>query len=110
MLGEVITNNLGLILEEIVNLLKDVPPRGFDRTYNQPTHAAAPRTVSFRCNKQQFKHIVWLAELGVNLSEQSIATTKLSLPPPQEPLLGTVVAGLKSLEAKWTSSHWTRQN
>lgn len=100
MLGEVTTNDLGLILEEIVHLLKDLPPGGFDKAYSQPTTATAPKAVSFMCNKQQFKDIVRLAELGVGLAEQSINAPAAPRAPPPDPLIATIVAGLKSLETK----------
>lgn len=80
MLGAITTNNLGLILEESVHLFKDLPPGRFDKSCTPTAPAAAPKTVSFMCTKQQFTYVVQLAELGVNLAEQSIATTKPPLP------------------------------
>lgn len=100
MLGEITTNDLGLILEEIVHLLKELPPGGFDKAYALPTNTTVPKTVSFMCNKQQFKDIVRLAELGVGLAEQSVNASTVPQAPPTDPLMATMVAGLKSLEAK----------
>lgn len=94
------TNNLGMILEEIVHLLKELPSGGFDKAYAQTPNAAVPKTVSFMCNKQQFKDVVRMAKWGMELSARSVSTSIAPPAPSPDPLMATVVAGLKSLEAK----------
>lgn len=57
MLGEVTTNNLGLILDKIVYLLREMPPGGFDKAYTQPANMPAPKKVSFMCNKEKLTRL-----------------------------------------------------
>lgn len=78
-------------------MLRDLPPGGFDKAYaTRPPSAAATKAVSFMCDKQAFKDAVRLAELGASLAEK--ATDLPSAPP--EPFTETILAGMKSLEAK----------
>lgn len=89
---------LSTIFSELVRMLKDLPPGGFDKAYSTRTvSATGPRVpVSFMCDKQQFKDIVRLAEHGAWKAEEANLTES----PPLDHLSETVLAGLKSLEVK----------
>lgn len=88
---------LSRIFEELVRMLKDLPPGGFEKAYAQkPPTAAASRAVSFMCDKQQFKDAVRLAEMGAELAAKAHNPEEL----PQDPFVETILAGMRSLEAK----------
>lgn len=88
---------LSVIFGELVKMLKDLPPGGFDKVYgHQPPTSVAAKPVSFMCDKQQFKDAVRLAELGARLAEQAHHPAEADPNPFEE----SVLAGIKSLEAK----------
>lgn len=63
---------LTTIFSELVRMLKDLPPGGFEKLY-------APRQscllnanpVSFMCDKQKFRDAMRVADLGARLSSQA---------------------------------------
>lgn len=97
LLGPTSMGELSAIFRELVRTLKDLPPGGFEKAYAlRPPSAAAPEPQRFLCDKQQFKDAIRLAELGASLAEQTHTSSDL----PQDPVVTTVLEGLKSLEAK----------
>lgn len=88
---------LSSIFGELVQMLRNLPPGGFDTAYAQkPPSAAASRAVSFMCDQQQFKDAVQLAEMGADLAKK--AHNPDDHPP--DPFVETILAGMSSLEAK----------
>lgn len=97
MLGPTNTRKLSAIFGELVRVLRDLPPGGFNKSYApKPPGAAATKAVSFMCNKKAFKDAVRLAELGASLAEKATALPTAS----PDQFAETVLAGMKSLEAK----------
>lgn len=97
MLGPTNLGELSTIFGELVRMLKELPPGGFDKSYNQKGPAtAATKKISFMCDKQSFKNVVRLAELGASLAGQDLNHVN----PVIDPFTDTVVAGFRSLEAK----------
>lgn len=97
MLGPTDMGELSVIFGELVQMLKELPPGGFDKAYGtQPLATAANKPISFLCDKQSFKDVVRLAELGSRLAEQA------HNPEEQAPdqFTETIMAGIKSLGAK----------
>lgn len=97
MLGPTNMGELSVIFRELVRMLKDLPPGGFDKAYGHrhPTSVAA-KPVSFMCDKQQFKDAVRLAEMGAELASKAHNPEE----PPPDPFVETILAGMRSLEAK----------
>lgn len=88
---------LSNIFGELVRMLKDLPPGGFDKAYSLKTpSAAASRPVSFMCDKHTFKEVVRLAEMGERLAGQAHKPEAVI----RDPFMDTVMAGFKSLEAR----------
>lgn len=87
---------LSVIFRELIRMLKDLPPGGFDKAYSRSLVSATVKPVSFMCDKQAFKEAVRLAEMGARLAEQAQEPREnLS-----DPLAATILAGFESLEAK----------
>lgn len=90
LLGPTDMGELSTIFGELVRMLKELPPGGFDKAYNQKAPAtAAAKMVSFMCDRQSFKDVVRLAELGAGLADQA----KNQVSPIVDPFTDTVVAG-----------------
>lgn len=97
MLGPTNMGEMSVVFGDLVRLLKDLPPGGFDKAYAaRPPAASATTPHSFRCDKQLFKDVVRLAELGERLASAAHKPTEV----PQDPFIETVLAGMRSLEAK----------
>lgn len=97
MLGPTNMGKLSVIFGELVRMLKELPPGGFDKAYtHKPPTTAAPKPVSFMCDKKLFKEAVRLAEMGAQLAESAHNPGEIQ----QDPALETILAGMKSLEAK----------
>lgn len=97
MLGPTDMGELSILFSELVRMLKDLPPGGFDKAYTHRNPAtAATKTVSFMCDKQSFKDIVRMAELGERLAKQAHDPDRRVA----DPLADTIMAGFKSLKAK----------
>lgn len=97
LLGPTNMGELSFIFGELVRLLKELPPAGFDKAYAQkPPSAAASKAVSFMCDKQLFKEAVRLAELGARLADKAHDPEE----PSPDPFAETILAGMRSLEAK----------
>lgn len=88
---------LSVIFGELVRMLKELPPEGFDKAYStRPVANVANNPVSFMCDKQSFKDVVRLAELGARLAKQAHNPGERASDPSTE----SIMAGIKSLEAK----------
>lgn len=88
---------LTVMFGELVRMLKDLPPGGFDKAYSLETPSAtATRPVSFMCNKHAFKEAVRLAELGAPLAGQAQKPETDR----EDPLMNAVMAGFKSLKPR----------
>lgn len=97
MLGPKNMGEISVIFRELVHILKDLPPGGFDKAYAlRPPTSVASKSMSFMWDKQHFKDVVRLAELGVRLAKQAHNPRDLS----PDPFVETVLAGMKLLEAK----------
>lgn len=97
MLGPTNMGELSVVFGELVKMLKDLPPGGFDKAYaHRPPSSAAAKSVSFMCDKKLFKEAVRLAELGANLAMQAHNPEE----GPTVPFVETLLAGMRSLEAK----------
>lgn len=61
---------LSVIFGELVRMLQDLPPGGFDKAYtSRPLSSTGPRPpISSMCDKQHFKDFVRLAELGARMA------------------------------------------
>lgn len=88
---------LSNVFGELVRMLKDLPPGGFDKAYaHRPVATSAAEPVRFMCDKQHFKDVVRMAEWGASLAEEAHVRSA----PTPDPFVETVLAGMKSLEAK----------
>lgn len=88
---------LTAIFGELVRMLKELPPGGFDKAYGpKPPSSAAAKSQSFLCDKQSFKDVIRMAEWGAKLAEQAHSQAES----PTDPVVDTVLAGFKFLEAK----------
>lgn len=96
MLGPTDMGKLSVVFRELVRMLKDLPPGGFEKAYSKTPTAKAVKPVRFMCDKQAFKEVVRLAEMGASLAVHAHKPRE-SL---SDPLAETVLAGIKSLEAK----------
>lgn len=97
MLGPTNMGEVSVIFGELVRMLKDLPPGGFDKAYaSKPPTSTASKSMSFMCEKKMFKDVVRLAELGARLAEQAHNPAEIT----PDPFVETVLAGIKSLEAK----------
>lgn len=97
LLGPTNMGELSMIFGELVRVLKDLPPGGFDKAYaHKPPNSAASKAVSFMCDKQSFKEAVRLAEMGASLAERA----HLPDTSPPDPFVETILAGMRSLEVK----------
>lgn len=97
LLGPTNMGEISVIFGELVRMLKDLPPGGCDKAYAvRPPNAAASKSLSFMCDKQHFKDVVRLAELGARSADQAHNPGEV----PPDPFVKTVPAGMRSLEAK----------
>lgn len=60
------------VFGELVRMLKDLPPGGFDKAYAyRPAATAATEPVRFMCDKQNFKDVGRMAEWGARLAKEA---------------------------------------
>ncbi|KAG0145938.1 hypothetical protein CROQUDRAFT_93266 [Cronartium quercuum f. sp. fusiforme G11] len=90
--------NVGVILQEVVKMLKNLPTRGYQglNTSVRATEIAATPAGSFQCNKVTFHNAITLAKHGICV----LAQVELQPSLPLDTLLATVFAGIQAIKAK----------